>query len=194
MNDGAAKWRLHLQPSRTAMAPIAASQTDDTADTAHTDEPNRKLHKLREQADAMVDKIRPRLDAVSTFVRDEPTKALLISAAAGAAIMGLVALLARSRGRRPVPGGSTLASIRDAALDLADRAHSAAADAIDASHQRANDAARRVGDAAKRASDTAAAASDTVSDAWKSLREHAAPVIDRVRPQLEAAANYAKED
>ena len=36
------------------------------------------VQKLREQADAVVERIQPQIAAVSTYVRDEPTKALLI--------------------------------------------------------------------------------------------------------------------
>ena len=81
-----------------------------------------------EQADAAVLRIQPQLAAVSTFARNEPTKALLISAAAGAALMGLIALMVRSSSRSPLglggsalaAGASAMAAIRDAALDLAD--------------------------------------------------------------------------
>ena len=55
------------------------------------DESRTAVQKLREQADAVVERIQPQIAAVSTYARDEPTKALLISAAAGAALMGLIA-------------------------------------------------------------------------------------------------------
>ena len=38
-------------------------------------------------------------DATASRVRDEPIKAVLIAAVAGAVVMGLVSLLARSRRR-----------------------------------------------------------------------------------------------
>ena len=36
--------------------------------------------------------------------------------------------------------------------------------------------------------------SDAAADAWKKVREQAAPVVDRIKPQLDAAAAYAKDD
>jgi hypothetical protein len=63
-----------------------------------------------------------------------------MSAAAGAALMGLIALLVRSgtRSGRCVGRRSAMAAIRDAALDLADSAQSMAEDALDATHKRAS--------------------------------------------------------
>jgi ElaB/YqjD/DUF883 family membrane-anchored ribosome-binding protein len=173
------------------------------------------VQKLREQADAVVQRIQPQIAAVSTYAREEPTKALLISAAAGAALMGLFALIVRSRGgsRTQSAGRSALAAIRDAALDLAESAQTMALDALDATQKRAADAfdatQRRAADALeatqKRASDAlgaaqkhAAAAADSVTesaaDAWKKVRDQAAPVVDKIKPQIDAAAAYAKED
>ena len=221
------------------------SQTPGADPDTAADETRTAVQRLREQADAVVERIQPRIAAVTTYVRDEPTKALLISAATGAALMGLVALVVRasSSSRSTVPGqaraaslaSSTMAAIRSAALDLADRAQTMAADALDSAQQRAASAldsaqqrAASVLDAAKarandafdatkqRASDTfdaqqkraadalddakkrASSAADSVSasaaDAWKSLRDQAQPTIDKVRPQLDAMASYAKED
>ena len=103
------------------------------------------VQKLREQADAVVERIQPQIAAVSTYAREEPTKALLISAAAGAALMGLIALVVRSGSRSPAAqtasaGRSAMAAIRDAALDLADSAQSMAADALEAAQKRVADA------------------------------------------------------
>lgn len=39
-------------------------------------------------------------DSTVSYVKDEPVKALLIAAAAGAAVMALISLLGRSRDRR----------------------------------------------------------------------------------------------
>jgi len=124
--------------STAAQEPTAADEGNETR-TA--------VQKLREQADAVVERIQPQIAAVSTYVRDEPTKALLISAAAGAALMGLVALMVRSSGRSQVPGASAgrsaMAAIRDAALDLADSAQTMALDALEATQKRAADAPAR---------------------------------------------------
>ena len=175
------------------------------------------VQKLREQADAVVERIQPQIAAVSTYVRDEPTKALLISAAAGAALMGLFALIVRSSGRSQVPGASAgrsaMAAIRDAALDLADSAQTMALDALEATKQRAADAfestqkraadalgttQKRAGDALgstqKRASAAADSVAETVADTWKKVRDQAAPVVDKIKPQIDAAAAYAKEE
>ena len=175
------------------------------------------VQKLREQADAVVERIQPQIAAVSTYVRDEPTKALLISAAAGAALMGLFALIVRSSGRSQVPGASAgrsaMAAIRDAALDLAESAQTMALDALEATQKRASDAfeatQKRASDALgatqKRAADAlgatqqrASAAADSVSesvaDTWKKVRDQAAPVVEKIKPQLDAAAAYAKEE
>jgi ElaB/YqjD/DUF883 family membrane-anchored ribosome-binding protein len=223
----------------------SSTQTPGSDPEATADETQTAVQRLREQADAVVERIQPRIAAVTTYVREEPTKALLISAATGAALMGLVALIVRasSSSRSTVPGqaraaslaSTTMAAIRSAALDLADRAQTMAADALDSAQQRAasaldsaqqhassaldaakaraNDALdatkKRAGDtfdaSQKRASDAlddakkrASAAADSVSgsvgDAWKSVREQAQPVVDKVKPQLDAVANYAKED
>jgi len=175
------------------------------------------VQKLREQADAVVQRIQPQIAAVSTYARDEPTKALLISAAAGAALMGVIALIVRSSSRSQVPGASAgrsaMAAIRDAALDLADSAQTMALDALEATKQRAADAfdstqkraADVLGSSQKRAADTlgstqkrASAAADsvaeTVADTWKKVRDQAGPVVDKIKPQLDAAAAYAKEE
>ncbi|HEX2541330.1 MAG TPA: hypothetical protein VHM00_09645 [Caldimonas sp.] len=168
---------------------------------------------VREQTDAVVKRIQPQIDAVSSYARNEPTKAMLMSAAAGAALMGIVALLVRSGGSsRPdmremgstasAVAGSTLSAIREAALDLADRAHSVAQNALDSTHKRAAEAlgagekraSDTLGSTQKRAADAAESVSDTVAEAWQSLRDQAAPVVDKLRPQFEAAANYAKDE
>jgi len=166
------------------------------------------VQKLREQADAVIQRIQPQISAVSTYARDEPTKALLISAAAGAALMGLIALMVRSGGssstgramasslddmsdRGQKAGRSTLAAIRDAALELAESAQSIAADALGSTQKRAADA---LGTTQKRAAAAADTVSESVADAWKKVREQAAPVVEKIKPQIDAAAAYAKEE
>ena len=179
--------------------------------------PRTAVQKLREQADAVVERIQPQIAAVSTYVRDEPTKALLISAAAGAALMGLFALIVRSSGRSQVPRRlgrrSAMAAIRDAALDLADSAQTMALDALEATQKRAADALDATHSAPRRArrdpqarcrrarqrpQERAAAAADSVSesvaDTWKKVRDQAAPVVEKIKPQIDAATAYAKEE
>jgi ElaB/YqjD/DUF883 family membrane-anchored ribosome-binding protein len=163
-----------------AQATTAASADGDDAKTA--------VQKLRGQADAAIERIQPQIAAVATFARNEPTKALLISAATGAALMGLFALIVRSGGRSPMAAGasalaagaSAMAAIRDAALDLADSAQTMAAEALESTQ--------------KRASATADSVSESASDAWQRVRDQAAPVVEKLRPQIDAATRYAKED
>ena len=192
----------------------AARESTAAGDTAET---RTAVQKLREQADAVVGRIQPQIAAVSTYVRDEPTKALLISAAAGAALMGVIALIVRSSGRSQVPGASAgrsaMAAIRDAALDLAESAQTMALDALEATQKRASDAfeatqkratdalgatqkraADALGATQQRASAAADSVSESVADTWKKVRDQAAPVVEKIKPQLDAAAAYAKEE
>lgn len=171
--------------STTADASAAAETLAERA--AH--ESNRVLQKLRDKTDAVVDRIQPQIDKVSDFARNDPTKAMLIAAATGAGLMGLVALVVRTSRPRSA-GARAMASIRDAALDLADRAHGAATDAIQAAHQRASGAQDQVDDMQKRAG----AVADSVTETWQNLREQAGPVIERFKPQIDAMASYAKDD
>ena len=167
-------------------------------------ESGRVLQKIRDKTDAVVESIQPRIAAVSDYARNEPTKAVLIAAATGAGLMALLALLVR--GSRPSPsplrtGQRTMAAIRDAAIDLADRAHSVATQAIGNVHKRASTvvgtaeqqagaAQEKIEAAQQRANEVA----DSVAETWASLREQAAPVVDRLKPQFDALASYAKED
>jgi len=163
--------------------------TEETLAEKAARESKRVLEMLRQKKDAVVDSFQPRIEAVSTFARNDPTKAVLIAAATGAALMGLIGLMARSR-RPATPGVRAMASIRDAALDLADRAHVAATDAIGSAHERASAAQQKADDLHARAGSIA----DGVNDSWQALREQTAPVIDRFRPQIDAVTAYAKED
>ena len=166
-------------------------------------ESNRVLQKIRDKTDAVVERIQPKIAAVSDYARNEPTKAVLIAAAAGAGADG-PAGAARPRlaaGAGSSTGQRTMSAIRDAALDLADRAHSVATEAIGTAHKRASsavdvaehqagEAKQRLEAMQKRASDVA----DSVAETWASLREQAAPVVDKLKPQIDALATYAKED
>ena len=176
--------------------------SDEQASVTAELESSRVLQQIRDKTDAVVERIQPRIAAVSDYARSEPTKAVLIAAAAGAGLMALLALLAR--GSRPSPVGTgprTMAAIRDAAIDLADRAHSVATEtigaarkrasgAVDVAEQQAGDAKVRLEAMQKRATDVA----DSVAETWASLREQAAPVVDKLKPQIDALATYAKDD
>jgi ElaB/YqjD/DUF883 family membrane-anchored ribosome-binding protein len=182
----------------TGSAPSSDSEfggEDESTVTARL-ESNRVLQKLRDKTDAVVESIQPRIAAVSSYARNEPTKAVLIAAASGAALMALVGLLIRS-GRPASPGARTMAAIRDAAIDLADRAHSVATDAIDGAHKRASVAQERVEAVQKRAGEMqkrAGEMADSVAETWANLREQAAPVVERLKPQIDAVASYAREE
>ena len=187
--------------TRTAPEERTSSKADDRlfAETA-AEESSRVMQKLREKTDAVVDRLQPQIEAVSDFARNDPTKAVLISAAVGAALMGLIGLMARTPSRA-ARARDTMTTIRDAAIDLADRAHSAAAGAIDTAHARArraegqlDDARERAGDAQKRAGELADTVRSSAADAWQTLRDQAAPYVERLRPQLDAVASYAKDD
>jgi len=189
------------------MANTSSTATRSADSAGDNNDSMTAVQRLREQADAVVERIQPQIAAVSTYARDEPTKALLISAAAGAAVMGLIALVVRSGSRSPVEqttsaGRSAMAAIRDAALDLADSAQSMAADALEAAQKRVAGALdstqKRVAsardNAQKRADDTTAGVSEAAADAWKKVRDQAAPLVDKIRPQIDAATAYAKDD
>jgi len=189
------------------MATNTSTATSDSTTADEGNETRTAVQKLREQADAVVERIQPQIAAVSTYARDEPTKALLISAAVGAAVMGLIALAVRSGSRSPTQqtvsaGRSAMAAIRDAALDLADSAQSMAADALEAAQKRVSDALgstqKRVAEARdnakKRADESADSVSEAAADAWKKVRDQAAPLVDKIRPQIDAAAAYAKDE
>lgn len=193
------------------------------------------IERLRAQADQVVGRMRPKLEAVTTYVKDEPTKSMLASAAVGAGVMALIVLVTKSSRPKPVVRGSAMATIRDAALALADRAHGAATDALHASQARAHglfsraekeadrafaaaeDRAHALHGAARERAEQAAAraeklagqgvdaarakaaelgeqADSAMRDAWDSIREHADPLLERYRPQIESAVRYAKED
>ena len=177
-------------PPGSSKAPDSEFGNFDESTVSAQLESNRVLQKLRDKTDAVVESMQPRIAAVSTYARNEPTKALLIAAASGAALMGLVGLMIRTSRPTASSGARTMASIRDAAIDLADRAHSVASDAIGAAHKRASDAQQRVDDMQKRAG----AVAESVAETWANLREQAAPVVERLKPQVAAVANYAKED
>jgi ElaB/YqjD/DUF883 family membrane-anchored ribosome-binding protein len=195
------------------MATTPSTTARESAPGADSNDSMTAVQKLREQADAVVQRIQPRIAAVSTYAREEPTKALLISAATGAALMGLFALIVRSSGRSSSPGRSAMAAIRDAALDLADSAQSMASDVLEATQKRAGDvlgaaqeraasvygaAQKRAADALdsthKRATSTSDSVSDSVADMLKKVRDQAGPVVDKLKPQIDAATAYAKEE
>ena len=201
---------IFLNPTERTIMPTTTTDTPNQTGYASDEElsvtaqleSNRVLQKIRDKTDAVVERIQPKIAAVSDYARNEPTKAVLIAAATGAGLMALIALLARpSRSTPASTGRRTMAAIRDAAIDLADRAHNVASDAIGMAHKRASSsvdtAEHQAGEAQKRLEAMRARASDvadSVADTWASLREQAAPVVDKLKPQIDALATYAKED
>jgi ElaB/YqjD/DUF883 family membrane-anchored ribosome-binding protein len=169
-----------------------------------------KMQNVKEQATATLEKLRPQLDSVASYAKEEPTKALLIAAASGAALMGLIALLGSSGGSRSLPSSK---SLRKAAADTADDWRKAATDAADdwrkAAFSKADSWRKAASDAADQArssaDETASAASSSAKGAVKSAyagltdtvaqwRDQAAPLVDKLKPQIDAVTTYAKDD
>lgn len=150
---------------------------------------------VKDQASASLERLRPPLDSMTTYVREEPTKALLIAAAAGAALMGLVALMGRSGGTRRASSSETL---RNAARDIAENMRRSARDSADSLRQAARDAAdgasAQADGAMKSARSTAKAAYEGLTDTVQQWKDQAAPIVDRIRPQVDTVMNYAKDD
>lgn len=55
---------------------------------------------IRDRSQQLRDSARQASDRAADYIRDEPVRSVLMAAATGAALMGLVALLARSSDRR----------------------------------------------------------------------------------------------
>lgn len=142
------------------------------------------MQTVKDQASAAMERFRPQIDAVASYAKDEPTKALLIAAATGAALIALISLMGRSSSDVEVPSSKRL---RRTASDTADEWRKAASNASD-------DAASRAGDAMSGARGAARAAYDGIADTVQQLRDQAAPMVDRVRPQIDAVTGYAKDD
>jgi ElaB/YqjD/DUF883 family membrane-anchored ribosome-binding protein len=194
------------------IADQAAQSADAAIQTARKkahdamDEISDKMKSVKDQAAETLERFRPQLDAVTSYAREEPTKALLIAAAAGAGIMGLVALMARSSGGGRMPSGSSLRraaadaadSMRQAASDSIDRLRKAAQDSADSARQsmsaKPDDVREQAPDTAKSARGTAKGVYDSLSDTVAQWRDQAQPLVERIRPQLDNVMDYAKED
>ena len=64
----------------------------------------RGIEAVRDTSQQLREKALRASDSAVGYVKDEPIKAMLIAAATGALLMGLVALLSRSRATEPRPG------------------------------------------------------------------------------------------
>jgi len=176
-----------------------------------------RMRGVKDQASATFDRLRPQIDSVASYARDEPTKALLIAAAAGAGIMGLIALLSRSGGDHHArsrhawreAARDAANRMRDSTRGLGDTLRQSARDVGDSVRQSArqtrDDARSSAADMASRASahadetlrggrDTAKAAYDSLGEAMQQIKDQAAPWVDRMRPQVDQVMTYAKDD
>ena len=153
------------------------------------------VQKLREQADAVVERIQPQIAAVSNYVRDEPTKALLISAAAGAALMGLFALIVRSSGRSQGPGASASRSAMAAIRTLPSTSPKAprrrTLDALEATRKRAADALRAA--TQKRASDALECTQKRAAEALRRDPERASACLADSVSSVSEACRHVEE-
>ena len=83
---GAATTAPSLQPDREnhhaddhdRSAEHTGYASDDTLAVTAELESNRVLQKIRDKTDAVVERIQPKIAAVSDYARNEPTKAVLI--------------------------------------------------------------------------------------------------------------------
>ena len=153
------------------------------------------MQSVKDQATATMERLRPQLDTVTNYAKDEPTKALLIAAAAGAGIMGLIALMARSSSGSDMPSPK---SLRKAAYDSLDELRKATASATDdwrkAASKAGDDATSRASGAMDTAKGAAKAAYEGLADTMSQWKDQAAPIVDRIRPQMDAVTSYAKDD
>ena len=159
------------------------------------------MRRVKDQAATLVDKVRPQLDSVTSYAKEEPTKALLIAAAAGAGVMALIALLARSGNRRT----SSATSLRNAAASTANEWRKAATDRTGSWRKSASEAAADAADRADSAMSQATGAMnstkkaaqtayDGLNETMQDWKQQAASVAERVKPQIETVTNYAKDD
>lgn len=140
------------------------------------------LQRLHGRADAAVERLRPQLDRVSTYAREEGTQVLL-TVAAGVALVGVGLLLARAERSPARIRSHSLGTMRETAHGLADRAHTIASGT--------SAIARRL---QKRAARAAHNVGESAADAWQHWWQHSAPAVDRIRPHADTVAAYAKED
>jgi ElaB/YqjD/DUF883 family membrane-anchored ribosome-binding protein len=195
-----------------AMADKAAQSADAAIQTARQkandamDGLTNRMKSVKDQASATIERFRPQIDSMANYAREEPGKALLISAAVGAGLMGVVALLARSGNGSSIPSTGRL---RQAAADAADSVRQAASESIDRLRKVAQDTAddaRSRGEAhvdaardqaeslTKTAKGKAKQAYESLSDTVSQWRDQAGPMVEKIRPQLDNVMDYAKDD
>jgi ElaB/YqjD/DUF883 family membrane-anchored ribosome-binding protein len=143
---------------------------------------------MKEKASATIERFRPQLDSVASYAKEEPTKAVLIAAAAGAGVMALIAL--STRGSR-TPSARKLSKL---AADTVDEWRKAAADKSDSWRKAAGDGADRADSAIDSGRKAAQGAYEGLTDTMNQWKEQAASLVDKVRPQLDTVTDYAKDD
>lgn len=171
---------------------------------------NDSLNTAKDQAVRMWDDMRPQLDRVASYAKEEPTKSVLMAAVAGALI---VTVVMASRRSKAVDVDASKQWLGKLASDAADRARSVAQDKADLAAEAAEaaqgTARRKLRDLASTAADeakamkdsametarrTASQAYDGVSDRLHDLRDKADPLLDQIQPQLDNVAGYAKKN
>lgn len=198
--------------STTELADKAAESADSAIQSARRktndalDGLSSTMQNVKDQASATLERLRPGLDSVTSYAKDEPTKALLIAAATGAALVGLIALMGRSGDSDRMPSARSLRRTaedaadgwRKAAADRSDDLREAASRKADKWHKAAADgsaaASSRTDDAIGSAKDAYQAAYDGLSETMQDWKNQASSLADRVRPQLETVTGYAKDD
>ncbi|NUZ05105.1 hypothetical protein [Piscinibacter koreensis] len=174
---------------------------------------------LQAQTTEVFDKLRPQLDMAAEYVRAQPVKTMLMAAACGAALMGVVTLAARPSRRgidaddlRDLRDSIDLDDIRDSmeteasrrgfsreevrrvAQSAADKAAQFASEAYERAAAVASSAAERATSAAKTTRNAADDALDTLSETVKDWRDQAAPLVDKIKPQIDAVTSYARNE
>jgi ElaB/YqjD/DUF883 family membrane-anchored ribosome-binding protein len=165
------------------------------------------LNAAKDQACKVWDDMRPQLDKVASYAKEEPTKSVLMAAVAGALIVTVV--MASNRSKRAVDVEGSKKWLRALAADAADRAKAKAEDARAAAESAQEPARRTLREYASTAADeakamrdsavesakrAAAQAYDGASERLQDLRSKADPLLDQIQPQLDSVAGYAKKN
>ena len=183
------------------MNPTSDYSTDEATGKAALDGFTDSMGKAREQITAACESMRPQLDALVIYIKDEPAKAVLISAAAGALA---AALFAASRPRRAtLPSASKLgagmSSFVEAARSMAAEADDLVAGkasdakklAADEADDRASKGAKKLREARDSAAEAARKAAEQASESWadglKGLREAGDNALGAARQKAESA-------
>ena len=177
------------------------SLTEQPAGKAMLDSFTDSMGKAREQMSALAESVQPQIDELVIYIKDEPAKAVLIAAGAGALVAALL-LSGRSRpGMLPSASriGGSLSGLVDSARDMLDQAGSMAADGVsDAKKRFAGEADEHIAKGAKQAraardaaADAAGKAADKAGDGWsdgmQSLRDARDSAIGAARQTAERA-------